>query len=385
MGGRAGRPGGAQPHDPQPAARRGPGVGRLHARLLPDSRRPAKGIRPVKHAVARCPGPGRTRCSTSKRLERQGRALHLPRRRTLRVGAGAGPATSGSYAAARRRSCGTARPPPPGRPVDRPLGDAATGGQEPVPLAGAVLRPAGPVSWDVSMTATGDAGAWRSSVATSLISPPTTRRGLFLVRVDGHHAGGLRARRAGGTTWSRGKLERGQGHARPAAPRTATTEAGRRPARRAQAARGRRSHRPVPIQRLPLRAGRPVCRGAPRKGAPRRSRPGRASASSTRMRRPHLPHGHRVQGALQRTTGVAYPLAGGPNRFDSGQLGSAGCRRQRITWDTPTHLGRHVQLLLPGAPVHAGGVPRQAGRSMSSSSSPTPRPVWRGVGAPSRP
>ena len=35
----------------------------------------------------------------------------------------------------------------------------------------------------------------------------------------------------------------------------------------------------------------------------------------------------------------AYPLAGGPNRFDSGQLALGWVpTANRITWNTPTHL-----------------------------------------------
>jgi plastocyanin len=39
-------------------------------------------------------------------------------------------------------------------------------------------------------------------------------------------------------------------------------------------------------------------------------------------------------------TGVAYPLAGGPVTFDSGQLALGGApTANRVSWDTPTNLG----------------------------------------------
>ena len=82
-------------------------------------------------------------------------------------------------------------------------------------------------------------------------------------------------------------------------------------------------------------------------------------------------------------TGIAFPLADGPV-FDSGELGfgPAGftAAANRATWSTPATLdARHVRLLLPRAPVHAGRLPRQGvarwrSTSASSSSRPTRRP-----------
>ncbi len=64
-----------------------------------------------------------------------------------------------------------------------------------------------------------------------------------------------------------------------------------------------------------------------------------------------------------RTTGIAYPLADGPVRFDSGNLGFGPAGQDRggaaRDWRTPKKPARRdLHVLLPRAPVHARCVPR---------------------------
>ena len=66
-----------------------------------------------------------------------------------------------------------------------------------------------------------------------------------------------------------------------------------------------------------------------------------------------------------RATGIAYPLANGPVRFDSGNLGfgprGLTAAANRATWKTPQQSAPgHLHLLLPRPPVHARRLPGQA-------------------------
>ena len=66
-------------------------------------------------------------------------------------------------------------------------------------------------------------------------------------------------------------------------------------------------------------------------------------------------------GPCDGSTGIAYPLANGPIIFDSGELGIGGPPASGVvTWSTPTEpAARHLHVLLPDPPVHAGCVPRR--------------------------
>ena len=71
------------------------------------------------------------------------------------------------------------------------------------------------------------------------------------------------------------------------------------------------------------------------------------------------------QAPCNRNTGIAYPLADGPVRFDSGNLGfgpaGSTAAAQRISWKTPEDDPRRdLHVLLPRAPVHARRLPREA-------------------------
>ena len=63
-----------------------------------------------------------------------------------------------------------------------------------------------------------------------------------------------------------------------------------------------------------------------------------------------------------RSTGIAYPLADGPVRFDSGNLGfgphGGGAARELADPEAPAP--RHLHVLLPRPPVHARRLPGQA-------------------------
>ena len=84
------------------------------------------------------------------------------------------------------------------------------------------------------------------------------------------------------------------------------------------------------------------------------------TAISARLR---LPHDHRVQGALYRDHGIAYPLANAKVQFDSGELGFGPRvhpgRQSQHVGDPEEAEGRDLHVLLPHPPVHARLVPRR--------------------------
>ena len=122
-------------------------------------------------------------------LGRQGRALHLPRRPAERLRGPPAPAQPVDRAP-RHDDRGHRRAPASGRAVDRSVCDERDGVKKHLFRSRAkYFEPAGPVSWDVSMTATDD--NWRVKLKRGdVVSHQRHLRdpqGL-VVRVDGHHA-----------------------------------------------------------------------------------------------------------------------------------------------------------------------------------------------------
>ena len=73
-----------------------------------------------------------------------------------------------------------------------------------------------------------------------------------------------------------------------------------------------------------------------------------------------LAHDHLLRGAVQPGPGIGYPLAAGPIKFDSGQLGyGTGFSREVTTgsniYTTPplTKPRQDIHVLLPNPSVHA--------------------------------
>ena len=227
-------------------------------------------------------------------------------------------------------------------------------------------EPAGPVSWDVSMTATPP--DWRVAVRAgdTLRCVRHVRDGPgVVVRVDGDHGrlGGRRRRRARPV---QGVGRRGRpGHPRPAARERASTAAGPPGC-------------PTP-PRCPEHRRRPRCGSATSSTAPatrasraRRRIPVVRPGQSLTFVNDDAPIGkgiwHTVtacQAPCNAATGIAYPLANGTIQFDSGELGDGrpadGRPHDLVDADRPA--ARHVHLLLPHPPVHARCVQRRdAGR-----------------------
>jgi hypothetical protein len=80
-----------------------------------------------------------------------------------------------------------------------------------------------------------------------------------------------------------------------------------------------------------------------------------------------------------KAAGIAYPLADGKATFDSDELGygppQTTAAANRATWKTPkTPVSRHLQLLLPRAPVHARSVP--SGQGLVSDLIPSSPTGW---------
>ena len=204
-------------------------------------------------------------------------------------------------------------------------------------------EPAGPVSWDVSMTAT--RANWRVKLKAkdkcSRSRRPTTPDGRPWCRSMGIMPLAFMADEpAGGRDpfTEADKIAKTARSPTGRCPRTTTTAAGRAACPTAQAA-GRSAHRAGADQPVRLSAGRPVADREGRPPAGRGSRPG-ARVPQPRRRRAHLPHGHELQGPCNGLTGVAFPLADdGPTAFDSGQLAMGGePTANRVTWSTPTTL-----------------------------------------------
>ena len=271
----------AQPHDPQPDAQADEAVHHLHRRLHPGhgARRPSRSepVRPIWMDVAeRQPLPGlrhpqghgqqgqvhlperaksaypRGAPKNKWTVDRDGVLvataghvhtgglwtdmwLHAPRRALRGSGCGKrATASSRASAARRRRRCAATRP------------------TSSSPRA-KYFEPAGPVSWDVAMTATPD--DWRVAVkegdTLEITTTYETEAGL-LVRVDGDH-GRLHGRgRQGQEPLPDEGQPRGQGHARPPQGEQRPRRQEDRAARPAQAPLRRLRRRTAEHQRLHL-------------------------------------------------------------------------------------------------------------------------------------
>ena len=227
-------------------------------------------------------------------------------------------------------------------------------------------EPAGAVSWDVSMTVTPP--DWRVQLRKGdvlRVSGTYDTTAGVVVRVDGDHADDVGPGRDGRGPVHDERRRQGRGHARPPAgerqPRRRPAVGPREPARAALAARARQRE----ADRDPglrLRAGRPQ--------HDRPARPPRAGAQGPRAevrqprRRAHdLPHGHRVQGAVQ--------------SHDRDRL-SARRRRGRL---------RLAPARLRPARVHGRGQPRHvedAQEPQGRAGTPTSAACTRSCGARSR-
>ena len=235
---------GAQPHGPQPAAEPRPRLPHLHDRLHPGLVAARQADAAGRDALGR--RRGRQRLSRLRRApgDRPQRALHVPERRSerLRRRVRAQPAAH----PARRRAGADRRTPASRRAVHRP--DAHAGGQDrqPVPLARALL----------GARRRGLVGRGDDRDALELARQGQARRrpqrvgdlrlpARVVVRVDGDHARGLRARRA-----RRRRPVLGQDRAaRPADPRAPARE--QQPRRRGAAGSPTRGRRPTGPRRPP--------------------------------------------------------------------------------------------------------------------------------------
>ena len=176
-----------------------------------------------------------------------------------------------------------------------------------------------------------------------------------------------------------------QGHARPPAREPQPRRRLRRPARRAAPAL-----RPAAAARAPCRSAASSTAsgdlGMHRpQGPPADDPPGQTLRFVNRDAKRNIFHTiTSCKAPCNGATGIAYPLANGPVRFDSGNLGFGPEGRtaaaQRITWRTPkTIRPGHLHVLLPRAPVHARRVPRRsqarlARASFSADGEPVGRP-----------
>ena len=102
-----------------------------------------------------------------------------------------------------------------------------------------------------------------------------------------------------------------------------------------------------------------------RKGRPPTIRPGQTLRFVNRDAKRNIFHTiTSCKAPCNGATGIAYPLANGPVRFDSGNLGLGPEGRTR--GGPADHLAHpeddppgHLHVLLPRAPVHARRVPRR--------------------------
>ena len=116
-----------------------------------------------------------------------------------------------------------------------------------------------------------------------------------------------------------------------------------------------------------------------REGRPPTIRPGQSLRFVNRDAKRNVFHTiTSCRAPCNRATGIAYPLADGPVRFDSGELGfgpaGATPAAQRIAWRTPKRIRPgHLHVLLPRAPVHARCVPRRAQAPLTGRTRPERR------------
>ena len=206
------------------------------------------------------------------------------------------------------------------------------------------FEPAGAVSWDVAMTATPE--DWRVGVAQGRRAVglgDLRHEARLLVRVDGDHARRVQRRRHGPRPVRDQRRRARRGHARPPARRTATTAAPSAACptpRRLLAAPPARS-RTVPVSGFLYGQGDLGLTG--RKGRPPTIRPGQTLSFVNRDAKRNIFHTiTSCKAPCNGATGIAYPLANGPVRFDSGNLGFGPEGRtaaaQRITWRTPKKI-----------------------------------------------
>ena len=202
-------------------------------------------------------------------------------------------------------------------------------------------EPAGPVSWDVSMTATDP--NWRVRLKkgdiVSINATYDSRRsswyesmGIMPLAITDEPAGGKNPF-AGDEIDTEGEVTHGQ---LPENDNHGGGASGLPDARKLKD--GPRVDQ-VPIQQFMYQQGDLSLTG--RKGLPPVVSPGQALTfiNNDGARRIY----HTVtscRAPCNGLTGVAYPLAGGPVTFDSGQLALGGApTANRVSWDTPTNLG----------------------------------------------
>jgi plastocyanin len=202
------------------------------------------------------------------------------------------------------------------------------------------FEPAGPVSWDVSMTATDD--NWRVKLkrgdVVSINATYGTRRGswyesmgIMPLAVTEKPAGG-KDPFAGDEIDTEGKITHGP---LPENDNHGGGGSGLPDARKL--ADGPRIDQ-VPIEQFVYQQGDLSVTG--KKGLPPVVAPGQALTFINNDGVDRIYHTvTSCKAPCNGLTGVAYPLAGGQNRFDSGQLAMGGVpTANRITWGTPTYL-----------------------------------------------
>ena len=222
------------------------------------------------------------------------------------------------------------------------------------------FEPAGAVSWDVAMTATPE--NWRVGVqarATCCRSRRPTTRGAP----------------PGTSRWgSCPSRSTPAARARTRSPRTSTCPARSRTATCAENrnhggafgglpdARRLLSAPPAPSRTVPVSGflyGQGDLGMTGRKGRPPTIRPGQSLRFVNRDAKRNIFHTiTSCKAPCNGATGIAYPLANGPVRFDSGNLGFGPAGPHRggpadLLADPEDDPPRHLHVLLPRAPVHA--------------------------------